>query len=107
MEFNKLKIDIKATKPDTTRADDDKYFEIVVKKSCVEGVVRLLEGVFGPPAYPSRVKLSKEAQNAIKNFGGVRNGQTLYFLSKVGSSIFAMIWPWQDGERVTIKIGRV
>ena len=106
MEFHKLKTEIKNTDPDTTRIDNDDYFEVVVKKSCLDTVIRILEKVFGMPTWPSRDKLSKEIEELIKTAGGVRRGQTLYFLNKEGVSMFALLWPWQDGERITIKIAR-
>lgn len=107
MEFDKLKEEIKKVELETTRANDDRYFEVVVKKDCLGGMVRILEGIFGAPAWPSNNKLSRDIEKAIKNFGGLRNGQTLYALSGEGFSVFAMLWPWQDGQRTTIKIGKV
>jgi hypothetical protein len=104
VEFNKLKTEIRKIELDVTRIDDDNYFEIVVKKHCLGDVVRLLESIFGPPAWPSRNKVSKIIEKAIKNFGGLRQGQTLYSLDRDDFSIFVMLWPWQDGERTTIKI---
>ena len=104
MEFHKLKTEIRKIELDVTRIDDDNYFEIVVKRHCLGDVVCLLEGVFGPPAWPSRNKVSKETEKAVKNFGGLRRGQTLYALNADSFSIFVMLWPWQDGERTTIKI---
>ncbi len=104
MEFNKLKTELKSAQLDTLRIDNDDYFEAVIKSSHLNGIIHILEGVFGPPAQPSRNKLSKEIENLIKDAGGLRRGQTLYFLNKEGRSIFAMLWPWRDGEKITIKI---
>jgi hypothetical protein len=33
-------------------------------------------------------------------------GQTLYFSDNNGSPVFAMLWPWQDKENITLKLGR-
>lgn len=107
MEFDKLKTEIKNVGFDMTRSDNEDYFEAVIKKARLEELARVLESNFGPPAWPSRLKLSKEAGNALKNFGGIRNGQTLYFSNNGAHQIFAMLWPWQDNERVTIKMGKV
>lgn len=107
MEFDKLKTEIKNVGFDMTRSDNEYYFEAVIKKARLEELARVLESNFGPPAWPSRLKLSKEAGNALKNFGGIRNGQTLYFSNNGAHQIFAMLWPWQDNERVTIKMGNV
>ena len=106
MEFSKLKTEMKSIEFDMTRGDTEDYFEAVVKKSSLESVILVLEGSFGPPAWPSRAKLSKPAEELVNNFGGIRKGQTLYFSSESGHSVFAMLWPWQDNERVTIKMGK-
>lgn len=107
MDFNKLKTEIKNVELDMTRSDNEDYFEAVIKTARLEELARVLESNFGPPAWPSRLKLLQEAQNALKNFGGIRKGQTLYFSNNGAHQIFAMLWPWQDNERVTIKAGKV
>lgn len=107
MEFYKLKTDLKALEPDMLRIDNDEYFEMVVKKIRIDDVQRVLEDIFGPPSEGLYDKLSKEVKGVINNIGGLRKGQILYFLEKDGFSMFAMLWPWQDGERVTIKIASV
>ena len=43
-------------------------------------------------------------QETVNNFGGIMPGQTLYFKGEGVDSIFAMLWPWQDGVRTTVKI---
>ena len=107
MEFDKIKAQIKRCEPDTMRMDNENYFEAVVGRARLEELIRVLEGIFGSPAWPSGNKLSKDAEKFIKNVGGLRKGQTLYFLSKEGCSVFAMLWPWQDGERITIKMSKI
>ena len=107
MEFNLLKTEIKKIELDITRVDGDDYFEIVVKSHSLGDMVHLLESIFGSPAWPSRDKMSKKIEKAIKNFGSLRPGQTLYALSTDNFSIFVMLWPWQDGERITIKAAKI
>ena len=107
MEFDLLKTEIKKIELDVTRVDGDNYFEIVVKNRSLGDVVHLLEKIFGSPAWPSRNKMSKKIEEAIKNFGSLRRGQTLYALNEDGFLIFVMLWPWQDGERVTIKVAKI
>ena len=107
VEFNSLKTEIKKIELDVTRVDGDKYFEIVVKTRSLGDAVHLIESIFGPPAWPSRDKMSKKMEKAVKDFGGLRQGQTLYTLNTNDFSIFVMLWPWQDGERVTIKVVKI
>ena len=108
MEFDKIKAEVKKMELDTTRMDSENYFEAIIGHARLEGVVRVLEGIFGAPAWPSDKKLSKDTQALIKSVGGLRKGQTLYFLNNRSECLaFAMLWPWQDGERITIKMSKV
>jgi hypothetical protein len=43
-------------------------------------------------------------EETVKAFGGIMPGQTLYFKNEGNDTIFAMLWPWQDGIRTTVKI---
>jgi hypothetical protein len=107
MEFDKIKAEIKKVEPDTTRMDNENYFEAVIGTARLEGMVSVLEGIFGAPAWPSDKKLSQDTEELITSVGGLRKGQTLYCLNKEGCSAFAMLWPWQDGEKITIKMSSI
>ena len=108
MEFDEIKAEVKKVELDMTRMDNENYFEAVIGKARLEGVVRVLEGIFGAPAWPSDKKLLKDTEKLIKSVGCLRKGQTLYLLNnRSGCSVFAMLWPWQDGERVTIKMSKI
>ncbi|MCX5665866.1 MAG: hypothetical protein NT036_02295 [Candidatus Omnitrophica bacterium] len=108
MEFDRIKAELKKREPDTIRMDSENYFEAVIGRARLEEMVRVLEGIFGAPVWPSDKKLSKDTEKLIKNVGGLRKGQTLYMLNNgSGASAFAMLWPWQDGERITIKMSKI
>ena len=108
MEFDRIKAEIKKTGPEIMRMDNENYFEAVMSRARLEGMVRVLEGIFGAPAWPSDNKLSKDTEKLIKSVGGLRKGQTLYMLNNGSeASAFAMLWPWQDGERITIKMSKI
>jgi hypothetical protein len=107
MDFGKIRDHIKNFKLDISRADNDVYFEVVIRKEVLAEVIGALEDFFGTAAWPSGSRLSVDAEKIIKNFGGIREGQTLFFADKGGVRMFAMLWPWQDGERITIKIGKI
>ena len=51
-----------------------------------------------------RVKPGREANEFAKEYGGIQVGQVLYYRGSEGISQLAMIWPWQDGVRLTVKI---
>jgi len=106
MEFDNIKAEIKKMEPDMTRMDNENYFEAVIGHARLGEMVRVLEGIFGAPAWPSDKKLLRDTEKLIKDVGGLRKGQTLYVLNEEGCSMFAMLWPWQDGERITMKMGK-
>ncbi len=106
MDFNALKIELKALSFDTLRRDEDVYFEAVIVKPELEKLNAVLEKSFGPPAWRGvKDKLTPEMTGAISEFGGVIAGQTLYFWRDGQSRIFAMLWPWQDHQHITLKTG--
>ena len=104
MEFNDIKKEVKNLAFDSLRTDCDNYFEAVVIKEELAKLNDRLRSLFGEPAWPSKSRLSFQAQEAIKGCGGIMAGQTLYFKNEGSESIFAMLWPWQDGLRTTLKI---
>jgi len=104
MEFSRIKEEIKFVNFEATRTDCDNYFEAVVVKEEIAKLNERLKGVFGEPAWPSKNRLAFPAQEAVKGFGGIMAGQTLYFKSEGENAVFAMLWPWQDGVRTTVKI---
>jgi hypothetical protein len=52
------------------------------------------------------VAASLKAQKVTKNFGGIQTQQTLYYVDRGDISDCAMVWPWNDGKHVTIKMAR-
>lgn len=105
MEYIQLKEEVKKLGFKMVRLDDADYFEAVLLKSGLEQLTKKLDSLFGPPKWPSEKQLSAEVSEIIQDFGGIREDQTLYFLNEKNLSIFAMLWPWSDGERITLKLG--
>ena len=106
MQFEKFKEQIKAIDFDSVRADAEDYYEAVINSSQMADLSSCLEKVLGKPAFPSENPLSDQAKDIITEFGGLRQGQTFYFLNQDGNSIFVMLWPWSDGEHTTLKSGQ-
>ncbi|MCG3176772.1 MAG: hypothetical protein MOGMAGMI_01736 [Candidatus Omnitrophica bacterium] len=88
------------------RQDAEDYFEAVAVASSVAELGRTLEGFFGPPFKPAGQKSSRDADRYSDRYGGVMQNQVLYYKEREGLSNCAMLWPWSDGQRVTVKIGR-
>ncbi|MFH1457815.1 MAG: hypothetical protein ABIG31_01455 [Candidatus Omnitrophota bacterium] len=104
MEFDKLKNEVKTVPLDTLRCDADNNFEAVVLREEIEKMKARLVKFFGTPAFPSPNSLTFQMRQVIDGFGGIMPGQTLYFWNQGKEIIFAMLWPWQDGNRTTVKI---
>ena len=106
MQFLELKEQVKSIGFDELRQEQDNYFEAVVVKDKIKELMDQMRGFFGAPTWPSQGKLSLEIEDQIRDYGGITEGQTLYFLERQEGNIFAMLWPWADGEHTTVKIIR-
>lgn len=106
MQFINLKEEIRSVSFHETRTDCDNYFEGVIVKSELGKLTDSLEKFLGVPVWPSKNTLSMPMRKAVDGFGGIMPGQTLYFWSGAAGAeaVFAMLWPWSDGERTTVKI---
>ncbi len=104
MEFDSIKNEVKKVNFETLRTDCDNYFEAVLVKEEIAKLNERLKSFFGEPAWPSKNRITYHIQELINGFGGIMPGQTLYFRNQGDESIFAMLWPWQDGLRTTVKI---
>ncbi len=101
MQLNEIRKELEGIIFDMVRVDTDDYFEAVIVKSELAKLTLRFNGLFGEPVSPSQ-----EAQEMLKDFGGVWSGQTLYLRKDAKSNVFAMLWPWQDRKHITLKIGR-
>lgn len=104
MQFDEIRKEVKSGDFIILRQDVDNYFEGVVIRDELEKLKARLEKFLGLPAYPPNDRLPPQIENTIKKFGGITSGQTLYFRNEGKETIFAMLWPWQDGYHTTVKI---
>jgi hypothetical protein len=105
MEFTEVKKEIKNVVFDTLRIESDNYFEAVILKDELSQLMERLNKVFGVPVWPSsKNRLSMQIEESVRNYGGVIGNQTLYYSNQAGQTLFAMLWPWKDGERTTVKL---
>jgi len=82
------------------------YIEFVLDVDNLPKVYPVLEEYFGPPFKPCGVAPSKEASARTAPYGGIQKQQTLYYVERDGQSSCAMIWPWQDHTRATVKVAQ-
>ncbi|HTZ10940.1 MAG TPA: hypothetical protein VMD04_00975 [Candidatus Margulisiibacteriota bacterium] len=104
MDFTKIKEDIKGISFASLRMDCDNNFEAVVVREELERLTCRLEEFFGLPVFPSKNRLSLQIRQTVESYGGILPGQTLYFSNGSEGTVFAMLWPWKDGKRTTLKI---
>lgn len=106
MQFNEIRKELEDVVFDNLRIDRHNYFEAVIVKNELAKLTASIERLFGSPAWPSQSRLLLQVQEIIKDFGGIRSGQTFYFWSQGKDTIFTMLWPWEDGYHTTVKIIR-
>jgi hypothetical protein len=104
MDFSELKKEMKGLIFEEIRSDLDNYFEAVILHKDSACLASTLGKFFGTPVFPSETVLAATIQEAIKSFGGINRGQTLYFWNEDKKVIFALLWPWQDKAHTTLKL---
>lgn len=104
MDFSSLRRNMKQFNFEDLRTDCDNFFEGVVIRQELEKLNLHLKDFMGEPVFPSKNRLPLKVQETVNGFGGIMPGQTLYYKTAGTDSILAMLWPWKDGQRTTIKI---
>jgi hypothetical protein len=104
--FPELVKQLKKIPFDEIRKESEGYFEIVLSTKHLINLYPIFESYYGVPFKPSGVAPSDKAQNLTRNYGGIQKQQTLYYVNRNGVSDCAMIWPWNDGSRSTVKMAQ-
>lgn len=104
MDFDAIRKNMKRFNFQELRTDCDNFFEGVIFQQEMDILSLQLKELLGEPVYPSKNRLALNVQKTIDGFGGIMPGQTLYYKSLGADSILAMLWPWKDGQRTTVKI---
>ena len=106
MSFNELLQEVKRIRAEQIRYEFTNYFECVTGVEFIRELCQVLEGRFGPPLKRAGQDPTKEAKRCAESLGGIQKNQVLYFLEKEDLLNCAMLWPWEDGTRVTVKIAQ-
>ncbi|MCK9431451.1 MAG: hypothetical protein PHQ84_02530 [Candidatus Omnitrophica bacterium] len=104
MDFGQIRKDMKMFNFETLRTDCDNFFEGVAIGRELEKISGQLKDLLGDPVYPSKNRLEHKVRQKVEGLGGLMPGQTLYYKDSGEDIIMAMLWPWKDGERTTVKI---
>lgn len=86
------------------RNDSKEFFECVINKKSLAATSKALEAFFGPPAKPAGKAPTKDDEYNTERFGGIRSNQILYVKKTNSETFLCMVWPWGDGDRLTVKI---
>ena len=86
------------------RSDSEELLEAVLNKSELEVLSARLVKVFGEPVYPSKKSYPFNPEKLAEDYGGIMRGQILYYLEQKENPVLAMLWPWQDGVNITLKL---
>lgn len=106
MTFGELLQQVKKNPMEEKRTDLPNWLEIVVDKTQWNELRQVLEDYFGPAMKPQGQAPSIEARKLTESFGGIRPNQTLYYTEREGIAYLAMLWPWENGILITVKIGQ-
>jgi len=106
MTFKDFLDQIRTLRVEELRTQTVEYFEAVIFTAGLDPWNKILTGYFGPPIKPEGSSPSGEADRHAKPYGGIRKDQTMYFRQEGDHSECALLWPWGNGTRVTIKISR-
>ena len=87
-----------------TRRESEEYLEIVANQETLKQLIPVLETYFGPAFKPAGKEPCDTCDEHTEPFGGIAKNQTLYLTHKEDLPHVAMIWPWNDGRRATVKI---
>jgi len=104
MDFCSIRKNMKVFNFEALRTDCDNFFEGVIIQQEIDKLNFQLQSLLGEPVYPSKNRLAHKVQKIVDGFGGIMPGQTLYYKDSGSESILAMLWPWKDGQRTTVKI---
>ena len=97
------------------REEDDDYEEIVLYNKDLPAWNEILTEKLGPPLISKeQYEIVNESEDVKKSqidlalesaeqFGGIAEGQTLYYGICDSAVILILIWPWQDNVKVTLK----
>lgn len=89
------------------RSGEQKYYELVFYTRDLKKWVDILSTFFGKPVKPAGMKPEKDHMDVTKNFGWIFDNQILFKATEDKTIRIAMLWPWEDGEHITLKLAEI
>ncbi|HPN72859.1 MAG TPA: hypothetical protein PKZ41_02570 [Candidatus Omnitrophota bacterium] len=87
-----------------TRTEEPEYHEMVIYSRDLNLWENIFREVMGAAVKPSGSKATAEQVMITEEYGGIEKTQTLYVRRNDSGAMMIMLWPWQDGERITVKM---
>jgi hypothetical protein len=87
-----------------TRSEKPEYHEMVVYTKDLDSWEKIFREALGMAVKPPGSKATNEHILITEEYGGIDKGQTLYVRKTEEGATMIMLWPWQDGERITVKM---
>jgi hypothetical protein len=83
------------------------YVEIVGRQDQWGQWEAKLSSLLGAALKPAGQKPTSEHDRVAGPWGGIQKNQTLFHQKSGPDQVVALVWPWGDGERFTLKMARV
>jgi len=87
-----------------SRMENTNNTEFVIDNQYVMNAHVIFQKFFGEDFKAPGEDPTTEDKRHSARWGGIREDQTLYYHESEGSRQCAMLWPWSDGYRVTVRI---
>jgi hypothetical protein len=86
------------------RSVSAEYCELVFFSKDVDRWYGILSSVLGEPRKPSGQEPTASDLDLTNHTGGIRANQTLFEKEFGEETVIAKIWPWDDGDHMTLKM---
>jgi hypothetical protein len=86
------------------RSLSTEYCELVFFSEDLEKWLGILSSSLGDPRKPPGREPTESDLDLTDKTGGIRINQTLFEKNFGGETVIAKIWPWDDGEHMTLKM---
>jgi hypothetical protein len=104
MDYNEFLKQVKTLEFQELREDRPEYIEFVIATDYMPNLTSVLESYYGAGYSPPEKNPPEQAQKYADLYGGIQEGQTLYYLDCDDIFHCALLWPWGNGQSTTIKL---
>ena len=102
--FDEVMRKAKRISHEETRRESEDYLEMVMFRHSLKEIESLFQGYFGSALKNAGQEAPDEAEHVAGRYGGIDRDQILYHAMRDSMRQVAMVWPWADGKRMTVKI---